>query len=128
MRNLSSITMDGLHSILWTVDFLKDCPRRTSGREKKSLCRRCWRMPLNISRNMSLQRMSGERNYSKKRKSGFWTRIAIGSILYENICEVLGLHPDYIRQGLMGWKEARLNGPSIQAHHGGRAKLVRTRV
>ena len=47
---------------------------------------------------------------------------------FENICEVLGLHPDYIRQGLMCWKEARLNGPSIQAHHGGRAKLVRTRV
>src|SRR5438105_14172290 len=81
MRNLSSITMDGLHSILWTVDFLKDCPRRTSGREKKSLCRQCWRMTLNISRSMSLQRMRGERNYSKKRKSGFWTRTAIGSIL-----------------------------------------------
>ena len=47
---------------------------------------------------------------------------------FENICEVLGLHPDYIRQGLMCWKEARLKGRSIQAHNGGRAKLVRTRV
>jgi hypothetical protein len=36
---------------------------------------------LNIFRNMSLQRMRGERNYSKKRKNGFWTRIATRSIL-----------------------------------------------
>jgi hypothetical protein len=47
---------------------------------------------------------------------------------FENICEVLALHPDYIRQGLMCWKEAKRKGRSIQAHHGGRAKLVRTRV
>src|SRR6266516_6503572 len=90
MRNLASITMDGLHSILWTVDFLKDCPRRTSGSEKKGLCRRCWRMPLNISRSMSLQKMRGKRNYSKKRKSGFWTRIATGSILLKISVRSLG--------------------------------------
>jgi hypothetical protein len=47
---------------------------------------------------------------------------------FENICEVLALHPDYIRQGLMCWKEAKRKGRSIQAHHAGRAKLVRTRV
>jgi len=27
---------------------------------------------------------------------------------FENICEVFGLHPDYMRQGLLCWKEARL--------------------
>ena len=47
---------------------------------------------------------------------------------FENICEVLGLHPDYIRQGLMCWKETRLKGRSIKAHNGSHAKLVRTRV
>ena len=47
---------------------------------------------------------------------------------FENICEVLGLHPDYMRQGLLCWKETRLKGHSIRAHHGGRAKLVRTSV
>src|SRR5919197_4058402 len=26
---------------------------------------------------------------------------------FENICEVLGLNPDYMRRGLMGWKETR---------------------
>src|SRR5437879_13882021 len=47
---------------------------------------------------------------------------------FENICEVLGLHPDYIRQGLLCWKEAKRKGPSIQPHHAGRAKLTKTRV
>src|SRR6266496_4658597 len=47
---------------------------------------------------------------------------------FENICEVLGLHPDYMRQGLLCWKETRLKGRSIKGHHGGHAKLVRTRV
>ena len=27
---------------------------------------------------------------------------------FENICEVLRLHPDYVRQGLLCWKEAAL--------------------
>jgi hypothetical protein len=47
---------------------------------------------------------------------------------FENICEVLKLHPDYMRQWLRCWKEARRNGRSIQTHHVGRAKLVKTRV
>jgi hypothetical protein len=47
---------------------------------------------------------------------------------FENICEVLKLHPDYMRQWLLCWKEARHEGRSIQTHHVGRAKLVRTRV
>ena len=29
---------------------------------------------------------------------------------FENICEVLGLHPDYIRQGILYWKEATIKG------------------
>jgi hypothetical protein len=40
---------------------------------------------------------------------------------FENICEVLGLHPDYMRQGLMCWKEARLKP------HANRLKFHRTR-
>jgi hypothetical protein len=44
---------------------------------------------------------------------------------FENICEVLGLHPDYMRQGLLCWKETRLKGRSIQAHDAGRARLVK---
>jgi hypothetical protein len=44
-----------------------------------------------------------------------------GLYSFENICEVLGLHPDYMRQGLMDWKEARLK------HHAKRLNLHRTR-
>jgi hypothetical protein len=47
---------------------------------------------------------------------------------FENICETLGLHPDYIRQGLLCWKEAKLKADSVQGHPAGHAKLARTRV
>ena len=33
---------------------------------------------------------------------------------FENICETLQLHPDYIRQGLICWKEAKLKIASLQ--------------
>ena len=47
---------------------------------------------------------------------------------FEYICETLRLHPDYIRQGLMSWKEARRKKHSIQRLRNGRKKLVKTRV
>ena len=46
---------------------------------------------------------------------------------FENICETLQLHPDYIRQGLMVWKEARLKTLSVEGHQD-RTKLHRTRI
>jgi hypothetical protein len=47
---------------------------------------------------------------------------------FENICETLQLHPDYIRPGLMGWKEAKLKTLSVEDHHQGRRQLASTRV
>jgi len=47
---------------------------------------------------------------------------------FENICETLQLHPDYIRQGLLVWKEAKLKLSSVEGHRAGRPKLSRTRV
>jgi hypothetical protein len=47
---------------------------------------------------------------------------------FENICGTLQLHPDYIRQGLMVWKEAKLKTLSIEGHHQGRTKLASTRI
>jgi hypothetical protein len=38
-------------------------------------------------------------------KNGDWV------FSFENICEVLALDPDYIRQGLLRWKEAKRKGP-----------------
>ena len=47
---------------------------------------------------------------------------------FENICETLQLHPDYIRQGLLLWKEAKLKALSVEGHRQGRPKLHSTRV
>jgi hypothetical protein len=47
---------------------------------------------------------------------------------FENICETLQLHPDYIRQGLMGWKEAKLKTLSVERHGQGHTKLASTRI
>jgi hypothetical protein len=41
---------------------------------------------------------------------------------FENICETLGLYPDYIRQGLMRWKEAKRG--SVQSQQLERANRV----
>jgi hypothetical protein len=46
---------------------------------------------------------------------------------FENICETLGFHPDYIRKGLMVWKEAKLKLGSPD-NDPGRSKLARSRV
>ena len=47
---------------------------------------------------------------------------------FENFCETLQLHPDYIRQGLLLWKEAKLKALSVEGHRQGRPKLHSTRV
>ena len=47
---------------------------------------------------------------------------------FEYICETLRLDPDYIRQGLISWKEARCKEHSVPGRRGGRKKLVKTRV
>ena len=47
---------------------------------------------------------------------------------FENICETLQLHPDYIRQGLLLWKEAKINSIGVQPHPASRANLARTRI
>jgi len=47
---------------------------------------------------------------------------------FENICGTLELHPDYIRHGLLCWKEAKLKTYSVEGHRAGRPKLSRTRV
>jgi len=46
---------------------------------------------------------------------------------FENICETLQLHPDYIRQGILCWKEAKLKTYSVEGHRAG-PKVARTRI
>jgi hypothetical protein len=44
---------------------------------------------------------------------------------FENICETLQLHPDYIRQGLLCWKEARLKVSPLHENSTARSKLMK---
>jgi hypothetical protein len=44
---------------------------------------------------------------------------------FESVCETLELHPDYIRQGLMSWKEARRKEHALQERRGGRKAKTR---
>jgi hypothetical protein len=36
---------------------------------------------------------------------------------FVNICEIFGIHPHYLRSGLMAWKERKLSGSSRTACH-----------
>ena len=47
---------------------------------------------------------------------------------FENICETLQLHPDYIRQGLMVWKDAKIKALSEEGHRQDRTELHNTRI
>jgi hypothetical protein len=45
---------------------------------------------------------------------------------FENICETLQLHPDYLRQGLLCWKETKRKIRTLQQQGAGLPKLVRS--
>jgi|SRR5262245_32192800 len=45
---------------------------------------------------------------------------------FENICETLELYPDYIRQGLMRWKEAKCR--SVQPHQSEPSKRLQPKL
>jgi len=61
-------------------------------------------------------------------KEWFLEKDSDGLFSFEYICETLHLHPDYIRKGLLRWKEAKLNDRGVQPHAARRAKLARTRM
>ena len=44
---------------------------------------------------------------------------------FENICETLQLNPNYMRQGLLAWKEAKRRIGSLEQHRSGRRELVK---
>ena len=50
-----------------------------------------------------------------------------GLFSFEYICEMLQLQPNYIRQGLLSWKETRRKKRSLQGHRGSRKTLAKTR-
>jgi len=75
-----------------------------------------------------LSKNEGGKRLFQEAEEWFLERDSDGLFSFEYICETLRLDPDYIRQGLMSWKEARCKEHSIQGRRGGRKKLVKTRV
>jgi len=47
---------------------------------------------------------------------------------FEYICATLQLHPDYIRRGLLAWKQLKLKTRSVERPRQGRTKLAKTRI
>ena len=47
---------------------------------------------------------------------------------FEYICATLQLHPDYIRRGLLSWKQSKLKTRSVEVPRQGRTKLAKTRI
>ena len=47
---------------------------------------------------------------------------------FEYICATLQLHPDYIRRGLLSWKQSKLRTRSVERPRQARTKLAKTRI
>jgi len=50
------------------------------------------------------------------------------SFSFENICEILQLHPGYVRQGLLRWKKETLKTDAGNGQHLKPGKLAKTRA
>ena len=47
---------------------------------------------------------------------------------FEYICATLQLNPEYIRRGLLSWKQSKLKPHSVERPSQGRTKLAKTRI
>src|SRR5215475_1822699 len=47
---------------------------------------------------------------------------------FEYICATLQLHPDYIRRGLLSWKQSEFKTHSVEGPRQGHTKLAKTRT
>jgi hypothetical protein len=75
-----------------------------------------------------LARRPSRKNLFQQAEEWFLDNDSEALFSFESICETLQLHPDYIRQGLLLWKEAKLKTHSVESDRPGRAKLARTRL
>ena len=69
-----------------------------------------------------------EKKLFQEAEEWFLDKDSDGLFSFKNICETLQLHPDYIREGLMSWKEAKLKDRSIHQVHVSRENAAKTRV
>jgi hypothetical protein len=72
-----------------------------------------------------IARKSSEKKLFQQAEEWFLEENSDELFSFRNICETLQLHPDYIRQGLMGWKEAKLKTLSVEGHRQGASTRIR---
>jgi hypothetical protein len=76
-----------------------------------------------------LARHPGGKKLFQQAEEWFLEKDGSGALFsFESICETLQLHPDYIRQGLLLWKETRLKTSSADDQLAGRPKLAKSRI
>ncbi len=63
-----------------------------------------------------MARSSREKSLFREAEDWILDDASDGLYSFQNICEVLGLSPDYVRRGLLHWKETKLKG-SRQNHN-----------
>jgi hypothetical protein len=68
----------------------------------------CWKMPPAASKTLSVQRRRGQEKWFLEAEEWFNEKKSEWIFCFENICEALGLDPQYLRQRLMSWKRKRL--------------------
>jgi hypothetical protein len=81
---------------------------------------------IEIFQKYVLSKDENERNLFREVEEWFLEKENDQLFSFEYICETLKLHPDYIRQGLISWKEARRKEHSLLARRRSRNN-VKTR-
>jgi len=86
----------------------KECTKRVSAREKKVLMLAVLESAVveDFQKHVLAQNPSGKKLFQQV-EEWFLEKDSDEIFSFRNICETLQLHSDYIRQGLMIWKEAQ---------------------
>ena len=72
-----------------------------------------------------LSRDQKERKLFQEAEDWFFGKESDQLFSFDYICAIVGLAPDYIRRGLLSWKEARIKMSSVEGQLQDRTKLAR---
>ena len=119
--------MGGFQSTLLMLLPSKRFTKRSSARVKKRLMLAVLESAVEDFQKYVLARNPRGKKLFQQAEEWFLEKNSDELFSFENICETLQFHPDYIRQGLMVWKEAKFKTFSVEGHQD-RTKLHSTRI
>src|SRR5215468_2168095 len=119
--------MGGFQSTLLMLLPSKRFTKRSSARVKKRLMLAVLESAVEDFQKYVLARNPRGKKLFQQAEEWFLEKNSDELFSFENICETLQFHPDYIRQGLMVWKEAKFKTLSVDGHQD-RTKLHSTRI